>query len=69
MISGSRHTPPGKLKSPILVDELADQMIQAQRKEDENGFASCLFQGSGVEDGSAGGGAFPLYLLFQLTAK
>lgn len=69
MISGSRHISPGKLKSPILVNELAYQTIQAQRKEEENGFASCLFRGSGAEDSGARGGAFFLYLLFQLTAK
>jgi len=47
-------------------------MIQAQRKEEENGFASCLLWGrvaSGAEDSSAGGGAFLLHLPFHLTAK
>lgn len=46
-------------------------MVQAQRTEEANGFASCLLWGSvtsRAEDSSAGGGAFPPHSLFRLNA-
>lgn len=66
LIWGSRCSPPGKLRNPFLVNKLADQRIQAQRKEEENGFASCLLWGSvtsRAEDSSAGEERSPLHLL------
>lgn len=71
LISGSRHSPPSRWVSPFLVNKLWNQTIQAQRKEEENDFASCLLWGNVASRGQrCWGRSVPsVRWLLQLSAQ